>query len=348
MDWPMHPSGALNLNKDVFRDMAKIHPQLMDLHQIQETLGKMRLNKLEAGADGRNRCMLSPFGSKTGRNLPSSNGYVFGPSAWMRSLIKPRPGQGIAYIDWSQQEFGIAAALSGDKAMMAAYLSGDPYLEFAKQAGAVPADATKESHGPQRDQFKACALAVLYGMEAESLATRIGQPVARAAELLRLHRRTYADFWTWSEDLLARTLFEGSVRTCFGWTVHVDDEPNPRSFANFPMQGSGAEMMRIAAILATEAGIEVAGPVHDAFIIASPVERLDGDILRMQEFMAEASGIVLCGFRLRSDVAIVRYPNRYSDKRGKTVWEKTAKIIALLEMTSKDLEASSQRQVSHV
>jgi hypothetical protein len=32
--------------------------------------------------------------------------------------------------------------LSGDEAMQAAYLSGDPYLEFAKQAGAVPPDAS--------------------------------------------------------------------------------------------------------------------------------------------------------------------------------------------------------------
>ena len=71
--------------------------------------------------------------------------------------------------------------------MMEAYRSGDPYLAFAEQAKAVPADATKESHRAQRDQFKACVLAVQYGMGAESLATRIGQPVAFAKELLRLH-----------------------------------------------------------------------------------------------------------------------------------------------------------------
>ena len=60
---------------------------------------------------------------------------------------------------------------------------GDPYLAFAKQAGAVPADATKQSHGPERELFKQCVLAVAYGMEAKSLALRIGQPeiVARDA-----------------------------------------------------------------------------------------------------------------------------------------------------------------------
>ena len=55
-------------------------------------------------------------------------------------------------------------------AMQAAYLSGDPYLAFAKQAGAVPADATKATHGPTRELFKQCVLAVQYGMEADSLA----------------------------------------------------------------------------------------------------------------------------------------------------------------------------------
>ena len=62
----------------------------------------------------------------------------------MRGLIKPPPGYGVAYVDWKQQEFGIAAALSRDTAMQAAYQSGDPYLAFAKQAGAVPEHATKE------------------------------------------------------------------------------------------------------------------------------------------------------------------------------------------------------------
>jgi hypothetical protein len=39
---------------------------------------------------------------------------------------------------------------------------------------------------------------------------------------------------------------------------------------NWPMQANGAEMMRIAAMAATEAGIEVCAPVHDAFLIAAP------------------------------------------------------------------------------
>jgi DNA polymerase-1 len=91
---------------------------------------------------------------------------------------------GIAYVGWSQQEFGIAAALSGDQMMMEAYRSGDPYLSFAKQANAAPSDATKASHSAVREQFKACVLAVQYGMGADALAQRIGQPPIRAAPIL--------------------------------------------------------------------------------------------------------------------------------------------------------------------
>ena len=73
--------------------------------------------------------------------------------------------------------------------------TGDPYLAFAKQAGAVSQEATKQTHQEAREQFKACVLAVQYGMGEASLAARINQPVARARLLLELHKRTYRHFW---------------------------------------------------------------------------------------------------------------------------------------------------------
>jgi hypothetical protein len=55
--------------------------------------------------------------------------------------------------------------------MMDAYRSGDPYLAFAKQAGAAPPDATKVTHKAVREQFKQCVLAVQYGMGGRRLST---------------------------------------------------------------------------------------------------------------------------------------------------------------------------------
>jgi len=272
--------------------------------------------------------ILSAFRARSGRNAPSNSKFIFGPSVWLRGLIKPPPGYALAYVDWKQQEFGIAAALSGDIAMQAAYLSGDPYLAFAKQAHAVPADATKATHGQQRELFKQCTLAVQYGMEAGGLALRIGQPRIVARDLLLAHHSTYRTFWHWSDAALDTAMLTGSLHTVFGWRVQIGEKPNPRSLRNFPMQANGAEMMRLAACLATERGIEVCAPVHDAFLIYTPSDRLDATIAAMRAAMAEASRIVLSGFELGTDVSVTKWPNRYSDPRGTVMWERVTKLLA--------------------
>src|SRR5512134_2280452 len=212
--------------------------------------------------------------------------------------------------------------------MLDAYRSGDPYLAFAKQAGAVPAEATKASHKAVRDQFKACVLAVQYGMGAEALALRIGQPPIRARELLRRHHETYRVFWRWSDAAVDHAMLTGRLFTVFGWQVQVPSEANPRSLRNFPMQANGAEMLRLACCLATESGIEVSAPVHDAALITAPLARLEADVARMQDVMREASRIVLAGFELGTDAHIVRYPERYMDERGAVMWQR---VMALLE-----------------
>lgn len=325
--WPMLPSGALALDRDTFRDMARSYPVVGPIRELRVSLSEMRLESLAVGADGRNRTMLSIFRSKTGRNQPSNTKFIFGPATWIRSLIKPGPGQAIAYIDWSQQEHGIAAALSGDTAMMAAYESGDPYMEFAKQAGAVPPDATKRTHGHVRDQFKACALAVQYGMGPEALANRIGQPPIVGRELLRRHRETYRRFWKWSQAAVDTAMLYGTIRTAFGWPIHVGEEVNPRSLSNFPMQANGAEMLRLGCIFATERGIKVCAPIHDAILIEAPTEHIEDAVVEAQRAMSDASALVLSGFRLRSDASIVRHPDRYVDERGRRMWETVQKVL---------------------
>jgi DNA polymerase I len=328
MPWPRLESGRLDLSDDAFRQQAKAYPQISSLRELRSALSDLRLNDPAVGKDGRNRTILSAFRSRTGRNQPSNTKFIFGPSVWLRGLIKPPPGHAVAYVDWRQQEFGIAAALSGDVAMQAAYRSADPYLAFAKQAGAVPADATKTTHGGQRELFKQCVLAVQYGMEVEGLAQRIGQPRAVARVPLRAHHETYRTFWRWSDAAVDTAMLTGSLHTVFGWHVHTGENPNPRSLRNFPMQANGAEMMRLAACLATESGIEVCAPVHDAFLICAPLDRLEQDIAVMRGAMAEASRVVLAGFELTTDVNVVRYPHRYMDSRGAVMWRRVTDLLA--------------------
>ena len=329
--WPRLTSGALDLSKEAFRERERSHPEVGALRELRASLSDMRLSDLAVGRDGRNRTLLSPFSARTGRNQPSNTRFIFGPAVWMRGLIQPPPGHGIAYIDWSQQEFGIAAALSGDPLMKAAYESGDPYMAFAIQAGAAPKGATKTSYKHVREQFKACVLAVQYGMEAESLAFRIGQPTICARDLLRLHRETYRTFWKWSDAVVDTAMLKNRITTVFGWPIHIGAEVNPRSLRNFPMQANGAEMLRLACCLATERGLQVCAPVHDAVLIVAPADRLDADVAGMRDAMAEASRVVLDGFELGTDVTKFRHPDRYADQRGVAFWEQVMGLLESLE-----------------
>jgi hypothetical protein len=325
--WPRLESGQLDLQSDTFREMAKIHPVIYPLHELRHSLGEMRLNELCVGKDGHNRCLLSTFRTRTSRNQPSNTKFIFGPATWLRFLIMPPPGWAVAYIDWVQQEVGIAAALSGDPNMIAAYLSGDSYLSFARQAGAVPEGATKETHGPIRDQFKQCVLGVQYGMEKDSLAMRIGQLPIVAKGLLQLHHEVYRVFWKWSDMTLDHALLLGWQTTVFGWVNRIFPDPNPRSARNFHMQGNGAEMLRLACCMGTENGILICAPVHDAVLIKAPIDRIDRDVAAMRAYMEEASAIVLDGFRLLTEAKIVHCPDRYTDPRGETMF---AKVMSLL------------------
>ena len=329
--WPRSKSGSLRLDRDTFCDMSRIHPQVAPMHQLQVARSQMKLGALHIGRDGRNRCLLSPFAALTGRNQPSTTHFIFGPAAWMRDLIRPTAGYGLAYVDWCQQEFGTAAALSGDKAMMNAYQSGDPYLAFARQARAIPSTATRASHRQMREQYKVCALAMQYGMGADSLAVRIGKSVYAARELIRAHRRTFPDFWRWSDAVVDAAIFHRRQQTVFGWTRHLNVGANERSLRNFPVQANGAEMLRLACCFAIERGVRVCAPIHDALLIEAPLRDLDDAVAETQGVMAEASAIVLGGFQLRSEANVIRYPNHFSDPRGVHVWQK---MLELLEEAS--------------
>lgn len=321
LSWPVLESGKLKLDDETFKDCAKTYPQLYPLYQAREALSKLREIKLPvSNKDFRNRNLISPFSSVTGRNQPSTSQNIFSMSAWLRSLIKPADGRAIAYIDWSQQEFGIAAKLSGDLKMQEAYLTGDPYLAFAIQCGAAPVDATKKSHSEIRSLFKSCVLAVQYCMGEQSLALKINKPISEARQLLELHKRTYRKFWEWSDNVLDFAMTNGYLNTVFGWKIHVTSKTNPRTLRNFLMQANGAEMLRVAIILLHQEDINVCAPIHDAILIEDYVENIESIVFKTQQIMKRASAIVLDGFELSSDAEVVCYPGRYEDERGQELW----------------------------
>lgn len=332
--WPRTETGQLSTKRKTFENMSKGHPQLEALRQLRHTRDKMRKINLTVGADGRNRTVLWPFKSKSSRTQPKASQWIFSPAVWLRGLIKPDPGMAVAYVDWSSMEFMIAAALSGDPLMLAFYLGGDPYLSFAKRVGTAPASATKATHGTLRDQYKVALLAAQYGIKAEALAGRLGVSTITAHEMLAQHRELFSTYWRWTHDWLARALDTGLMWTPLGWECRTGViEFNERSITNFPVQATGADIMRIACIWATRRGLRLCAPIHDAILIEAPIDRIERDAALLQELMRRASRVVLNPttdgtLELRTDAKIVRYPDRYSDPRGEEIWNDVLALLA--------------------
>jgi hypothetical protein len=328
--WPRHETtDKLDLRTRTFDGMAKAWPELESLRQLRHARNKMRRIKLAVGPSGRNRTVLWPFQSKTGRTQPKASQWIFSPAVWLRSLIKPEPGRAVAYIDWSSMEFQIAAALSECRPMLELYASGSPYISFAQRFDEAPPEATKKTHAHVHERYKVGCLGAQYGMQAETLAQRLGLSTFVAHEMLSQHRGLFNTYWQWVEDWVARALDTGGMHTAFGWTCRTGiTEFNARSIGNWPVQSTGADILRLACVWGHRRGIQLCGPIHDAVLIEAPIDRIEADVVLMQEIMRRASLVVLGGHELRTDATIVRYPGRYSDCRGEKIWQDVLGLLA--------------------
>ena len=320
--------------------MAKAYPQIEPLRQLRYIRDKLRSIQLSVGHDGRNRTVLWPFSSKTSRTQPKAKHWIFSPSVWLRFLIKPEPGKALAYIDYSSMEFLGAAALSdghvsSNNPMLDLY-AGDPYLNFGKIVGLIPPDATRDTPGVAviRDRLKVLCLGVQYGMQKSTLATRLGVSEIEAHELLQLHRGLFSQYWHWSEDWLHHSLTSGMMKTVFGWQCATGiTELNGRSIRNWPIQSTCADMFRLAYVWGTRHGLTLIAPVHDAVLLEAPEDRIEADVALMREIMRRASRVILNPtadgtIELRTDVKIIRYPDRFTDSRGTELWDTVLMLLA--------------------
>jgi DNA polymerase I len=142
-------------------------------------------------------------------------------------------------------------------------------------------------------------------------------------------------YWQYSDDYIHHAMQTGYIETAMGWGYHVGivGTVNERSLRNWPIQSSGADILRISCILAERHGIKLLAPVHDAVLIEAPIDRIEADVALMQEIMRRASRIVLNKsadgtHELRTDANIIRYPDRYTDPRGDAIWAHVAQLIA--------------------
>ncbi len=120
------------------------------------------------------------------------------------------------------------------------------------------------------------------------------------------------------------------IETCYKWKMIVSGSSNKEMLTvrNFPIQATGAEILRVACILLSENNTKIVAPVHDAVMIECDEKVADKEIEMARKLMCDASEIVLgTGNRLKTDASIICYPGRYIDEKGAETWRLIMKIL---------------------
>jgi DNA polymerase-1 len=331
--WPCDEAGTPKLDDDTFKEMARVHPEVEALRRLRSHITELRLTKLKIGSDHKNRCLTSVFQSATGRTQSSSTEHILFVASWLRGLIKPSRGQAVAILDWKAQEYFIAAIQTGDKGMIEACLSGDPYLHFARVSGLTRTVSSEGDLEVLRKRCKVVCLGVLNGMTKYGIARELGLLEAEAEVLLQLHKDTYRQFWAWVQDAYNRALVAEEMSTVFGWKWRPlpyqtksgeISMPSRGAIANFNWQAAGADIMRGAAILTVRAGVKLIATQHDSLAITAPQRELVEAIRTTRAAMNEASEVVT-GFHIEIDDGNrITWPHRHS---GGPTWERTMALL---------------------
>jgi hypothetical protein len=312
---PIDPkTGKESCATKLIKPMIETYPPLKVFYEYKRMIDAIKNLKLEIGSDDRARCWLNPFGTKTGRNNPSTNRELLGLPHTMRSFMKPGPGMAIAQVDIGNEEIGIAAALSGDPVLMEDYRSGDPYLRFAADALGV-IKPTKQ----QRQVYKSCVLGQIYGVGASTLARNLGISKAEARRIIDQTNTRYPVLKAWLERIQIKAAHGVPITCVLGWSLRMASGKSgeERTFLNFPMQANGAELMRLVIVHAGH--LPLIGCAHDSFIVEDTIERIEQTVAELREIIRQASRDLFGGFELRADynpeTDCVRYPDRFVDER---------------------------------
>jgi DNA polymerase I-like protein with 3'-5' exonuclease and polymerase domains len=179
-----------------------------------------------------------------------------------------------------------------------------------------------------RQRMKSLQLGINYGMSVPSLARGLNRHSLIASTLIENHKRVHPRFWQWREQQVQNAMLERRIETVGGWPLHITTSPNKRTLYNFPMQGNGAEMLRLAAWRLCEVDIVPCMLVHDGILFElDNQEKIEQAI----EIMRWAGREVCNGFEIGVDIDQKLVGGaRYQDKRpvAQKMW---ATIMETLE-----------------
>lgn len=174
----------------------------------------------------------------------------------VRKAFIPRDNEHvIVSADYSQIELRIIAEISKDENMMEAFVNGlDIHTATAAKVYGIALD---EVNSTQRRNAKAVNFGIIYGQSAFGLSQNLGIPRKEAAEIIENYFNTYPNIKKYMSDTMNFARENGYVETIMGRRRYLRDinsaNQTVRGFAernaiNAPIQGSAADMIKIAMI----------------------------------------------------------------------------------------------------
>jgi len=190
--------------------------------------------------------------------------------------------------DYSQIELRLIAHLSGDEAMIKAFRDGEDIhsATAAKVFDIKPEEVTRE----MRSKAKVVNFGIIYGISAFGLSQRINVSRSEAADLIDNYFKKYPGIKAYMDESIAFARKHGYVETILKRRRYLKDingrNPTVRGFAernaiNAPIQGSAADMIKVAMIRIDEAfrkkGFQskMILQVHDELVFDAHKEELD-------------------------------------------------------------------------
>ena len=308
-EWPRTKSGLLATDRQALLrggdvPVCKALLSFRATDQLCKTFGANLLDTVDPISD-RLHPSFNLAGTITGRltaSRPNVQQIPAKADRRFRSLFVPSAGSVFVVGDYSQIELRVAALLSGDSVMKAAYESGEDLHVLT--AAAITGKAPNEVTADERTEAKAANFGPLYGQQAAGLREKLfadfGKDVSlvEAENYLAAFFDRYPELGRYLEDTASSAYSNGFSSTQMGrrrWYTNAEgtayvsrqaprralsrgrSRPDPwrRSTAvNTPIQGSAAEvnlraLARIYAALEGTPAVPVLN-VHDEFILECP------------------------------------------------------------------------------
>ena len=233
---------------------------------------KQMVDSLSAtvASDGRIHTTFSQVAAATGR-LASSDPNLQNIPARSADGMRIRgafvAGEGFESLmsaDYSQIEMRLMAHLSGDEALIEAFNSGEDL--HRTMASMVFGSPVAEVSAEERSRIKATSYGLAYGLSSYGLAAQLGIPVPEAAALRDRYFERFGKVRDYLEGLVAQARADGYTQTMFGRRRYLPDlrssnrqrrEMAERAALNAPIQGSAADIVKIAMMNVVDALSEV-------------------------------------------------------------------------------------------